>query len=214
MTSSDQKPRRLVLATANPGKVRELQHALKGLDIQLIGLDQLRGYESPAETGDTFADNALIKARAAAMASGLPALADDSGLEVDALDGGPGVYSARYGGPGLSDADRCLYLLRQLERIENREQRTARFKAVLALVIPGREPVFFTGTVEGWIGPEPKGSYGFGYDPIFYLRDPESGAFLERSMAELPPEEKAKISHRSKAVAAFIKAIESGRLTW
>lgn len=199
----------LLLATTNPGKVKELEQELACLGIEILTVASIPGYQGPEETGSTFAENAIIKAEAACRASGYPALADDSGLEVDALDGAPGVYSARFGGPTLSDPERCRLLLQRLTGVPL-EARTARFKAVLALARPGSTTLLFTGVVEGWVGFEPRGSNGFGYDPVFYLRDPETGSFLDRSMAQLTPQEKAAISHRGQAARKLRRALESG----
>lgn len=201
----------LLLATRNQGKVAEIQAALAGLGLRFKTLADLPAYVEPPEDGQTFAENAQIKAVAACKAGGLPALADDSGLEVDALDGAPGVYSARFGGPGLSDAERNARLLALLEGVPQ-ERRTARFRAVLALQLPqATSPRFWEGTIEGWIGFEPRGEGGFGYDPIFYLRD-DQGNFLEQSLAELTRAQKNAISHRGKALNQLRAAIQSGEL--
>lgn len=187
---------RLLLASGNAGKLRELRHMLDGVvevlspaDVGLAGLD-------PAETETTFHGNALLKARAFASASGLLALADDSGLQVDALGGAPGVYSARYAGPDATDADNNQKLLAALE---GHADRSARFRCALVLAAPaGDERCLHEGTCEGRILEAPRGQGGFGYDPLF-LADGQT-----RTMAELPPDEKSAISHRGRAVRAFV----------
>lgn len=184
--------RRLVLATANPGKVRELGALLAGVGLEIGTLDDHPGLVLPPETGTTYAANALGKARAAAAATGAIACGDDSGLEVDALAGAPGVASARYGGPGLTDAERVARLL---EAVAGATRRTARFRAVLALVAPWGEEVLVEGVVAGVLTDAPRGSGGFGYDPIFLL--PETG----RTLAELAPADKDRWSHRARAAA-------------
>lgn len=198
----------LLLATTSPGKRVELAAALDGLATTLLTLADLPDYRPPAETGHTYAHNALIKAKAALDAAGLPVLADDSGLEVDALQGAPGVLSARFGGTGLSDAERNRLLLERLRDVPP-ERRTARFRAVLVLWVPGGMPHLFEGTMEGWIGPAPRGEGGFGYDPIFYLLD-ANGRPLHRSVAELAPQEKNTVSHRGRALALLRQALASG----
>lgn len=192
---------RLVLATRNAGKLREITALLAPLGVRVEGLDGFPQVTEIAETGMTFRDNALLKARTVATATGLPVLADDSGLEVDALGGEPGVFSARYGGPELDDAGRCRYLL---ERLAERgvDQSPARFVCVAALVSGEREVVtegVWTGLVHG----PPRGQFGFGYDPIFYLVDRDSTA------AELSADEKNRRSHRGQAMEAMVAAIRS-----
>lgn len=176
---------------------------LADLPYQLLSLQQFPHYRPGPETGSTFRDNAVQKAEDAAAATGLATVADDSGLEVDALGGLPGIYSARYGGPHLDDEGRNRLLLEHLAHVEP-PLRTARYRVVLALTVPGHgerpgETVVVEGTVEGWIGLAPRGRGGFGYDPIFYLLD-EEGRMLDRSMAELSPAEKDAISHRGRAL--------------
>lgn len=183
---------KLLIATHNPGKVREYRELLAGLSLEITYLDAEGISLEVEETGGTFAENAIQKAAAYARASDLWTWADDSGLEVDALGGGPGVHSARYAGPGASDADRRRRLLNALAGVPwNR--RTARFRCVVALATPGGEVRTADGVCEGVIAFGPAGSNGFGYDPVFYL--PERGA----TMAQLPPEEKNRISHRGRA---------------
>lgn len=154
------------------------------------------GATLPAETGATYRDNALLKARAAARLTGLPALADDSGLEVDALGGAPGLFSARYGGPGLDDAGRCARLLAALRGVPE-GRRTARFRCVIALVDPRGGEHVVEGVAEGRIAEAPRGGGGFGYDPVFYYPP------LGRTFAELTDTEKAEVSHRGRAARAL-----------
>ena len=183
---------RLLIATNNPGKAREYRDIFHGLPLELltpadIGLDL-----AVAETGQTYADNARLKAQAYAQASGLVALADDSGLEVDALGGAPGMHSHRYGQG--SDADRYRLLLEQLHGVPEKE-RTARFRCVIAVATPEGDVHLYEGICPGVIIDEPRGKGGFGYDPVFLL--PELG----RTMAQLPPQEKNRLSHRARAGA-------------
>ncbi len=180
----------VVLATHNPGKRVEWMALLEGLNLTLLLPSDL-GFEGDiAETGDTYTENALIKARALCTATGLPALADDSGLEVDALDGAPGVRSARF--RLGSDEVRYRALLKALEGVSD-ERRTARFRCVAALVLPAGALYTTEGVCEGWIIHEPRGAQGFGYDPVFYLPS------LNRTMAEISQAQKNKISHRARA---------------
>ena len=183
---------KLLVATDNPGKVREYEALLKGLPLTLTYPAQEGIDIEVEETGSTFAENARLKAEAYAGASGLLTLADDSGLEVDALQGEPGTHSARYAGQGASDEDRYRLLLSKLEGVPW-ERRMARFRCVIAVAAPQGEVRTAEGTCEGVIAFEPKGEYGFGYDPVFYM--PEHG----QTMAELEPELKNRISHRARA---------------
>jgi len=185
---------RLLIATHNPGKIREYRHLLAGLQYELVSLDDVGITNDVAETGETYAANARLKAHAYAQQSGLLTLADDSGLEVDALGGAPAAYSARFAGPGATDADRVRHLLAQLKGVPM-AQRTARFRCVIALVWPsGREEVV-EGVCEGQITKGPRGDSGFGYDPVFLV------AGDTRTMAELTSAEKNAISHRARAAA-------------
>ncbi len=188
---------RVLVATGNPGKLKELKDGLRPLGWALYSLEAF-GLSLPEETGLTFEDNALLKAAYAAKHSGLVALADDSGLEVDALEGEPGVFSARYGGK-KTDTERNLYLLERLRGVPE-AARTARFVAVLVLAYPDGRVEVFRGETEGRILEAPRGSHGFGYDPLFYV--PEAG----KTFAEMRPEEKARYSHRGKALRALISA--------
>jgi XTP/dITP diphosphohydrolase len=197
---------KLLLATHNPGKKAEYVALLQGLELELVTLADLGITDVIAEDGETFAQNALLKARGYAKATGLLTLADDSGLEVDALGGAPGIYTARYGGEGLSDEERYRLLLRNLQGVPD-EQRTARFRCVIALAWPDGRTELAEGVCEGRIAHEPRGEHGFGYDPVFYL--PEFG----RTMAELPAEVKNRLSHRARAAAIAREILKEKALT-
>lgn len=193
---------KLLIATHNPGKVREYEALLAGLGLE-ITFPPAEGLAlTVEETGDTFEENARIKARAYAAASGLLTLADDSGLEVDTLGGAPGVRSARYAGPGASDRDRYLRLLAALSDVPA-GQRAARFRCVIALAWPNGEARTASGTCEGEIGFAPHGAHGFGYDPIFIV-----AGYGGQTMAQLDPEVKNRISHRARAAAAARPLLE------
>lgn len=185
-------PRRFLLATTNPNKVREILALLDGVDLELVGLDHYPDLEAPEETGRTFAENAALKARHYAQATGLPAIAEDSGLEIDALGGIPGVESARFGGAETSYADKFALLYRLLDERGSRES-TARFVCAVALADQGGIVYEARGTVEGRISAEPRGSHGFGYDPVFFY-PPE-----QRTLAEVTDETKRAVSHRGAA---------------
>jgi len=193
----------LLLATNNPGKVAEYRLLLAELQLTLVTPSQAGIEGKPEETGATFEGNALLKSKYYGVRSGLLTLADDSGLEVDALNGGPGVYSARYGGPAASDADRVRKLLAAMKGVPW-EQRTARFRCVVALVWPGGTQETFEGVREGYIALEPRGANGFGYDPVFYL--PELG----KTLAELAPEVKNLWSHRAIAAGKAVQRLQQG----
>ncbi len=186
---------KLLVATRNPGKVAEYRRLLADLPIQLVTLDELGVTQEVEETEPTFAGNAVLKARSYAQITGLWTWADDSGLEVDALGGRPGVLSARYAGPDATDEARWRKLLEELADAPP-EKRTARFRCVVAIALPDGRVFTREGSVEGRIAERPRGSQGFGYDPVFYL--PE----LDATMAELPPEVKNRISHRARAAQA------------
>ncbi len=188
---------RLLVATHNRGKATEYTRMMTGLAVEAITLDEAGITGEVEELGATFEENARIKALAYARQSGLLTLADDSGLEVDALGGAPGVQSARYAGLGASDADRYRLLLRKLEGVPA-DRRSARFHCVIALASPQGNVYVAHGTVEGVIADTPRGSHGFGYDPVFYM--PERGV----TMAELEPEIKNAISHRARAFQAIL----------
>lgn len=194
--------KKILLASNNRGKVREIQEILADHDIEIVPQSAFGIPEVP-ETGLTFIENALLKARHAARLSGLPAIADDSGLEVDALAGAPGVRSARYSGEDASDADNNNTLLRHLQGVPD-SQRTARFRCVMVLLRHEHDPspLIGQGIWEGVILHEPRGTGGFGYDPLFYL--PE----LDRASAELPPEEKNRLSHRGKALRDLVEQLD------
>jgi XTP/dITP diphosphohydrolase len=187
----------MLIATHNRGKVAEYRELLKPLREELIGLSDLGISDEVDETGSTFAENALLKARAYARLSGQVTLADDSGLEVDTLGGEPGIRSARYGGPDATDRDRYERLLRAMEGVAPRE-RGARFRCVVAVAWPDGRCALTRGTCEGEITLEPRGEHGFGYDPVFLVREER------QTMAELSPEVKNRISHRARAAEAMI----------
>lgn len=195
--------KRVVLASANPGKLRELGALLAPHGLELISQRSL-GIESAEETGSTFLENALLKARHAARAAQLPALADDSGIEVDALGGRPGVWSARFAHPGASDAANLALLLEELSGVPA-ERRTARYQCVVAWVESADDaaPLLGQGTWEGHIALEPRGSGGFGYDPAFIP------AGDTRTAAQLPAQEKNRVSHRAKALRALVAALST-----
>jgi len=192
---------RLVVATENAGKLREIALALNAQQIEVVGLAQIADRTPVPETGNTFEENARLKAAAWSKRTDALVLADDSGLEVDALGGEPGVHSARYGGRGFDDAERTQLVLERLEGVTDPAQRSARFRCVLALARGGTVLATFEGTVEGYIADAPSGTNGFGYDPIFF--HPPSGC----TTAQLSPEQKQRISHRGQALARFLEAL-------
>lgn len=194
---------RVVLASSNKGKLRELSALLAPLGYDVVTQNTL-GIDTPPETGDTFAANALLKARYASAVAKLPALADDSGIEVDALNGRPGIYSARYAGEGASDQDNLLKMLAELHGVPENE-RTARYQCVIAFVSSAEDPdpILAKGTWEGTVIGHPRGLGGFGYDPIFI----PSG--FDRTAAELDPGEKNSLSHRGQALRALISQLQS-----
>jgi XTP/dITP diphosphohydrolase len=190
--------KKIVLASNNPGKVREIGAMLKDCDIEVVPQSD---FDTPEieETGLTFVENAILKARNAAQHSGLPALADDSGLEVDALNGAPGIYSARYAGQGASDAENLQKLLQELANVADAE-RSARFQCLMVLLSHPADPtpLICQGTWDGHITREPRGSSGFGYDPVFFVPGYDCTA------AELPAGEKNRISHRAQALSKLL----------
>ncbi|HTD75220.1 MAG TPA: RdgB/HAM1 family non-canonical purine NTP pyrophosphatase [Steroidobacteraceae bacterium] len=192
-----QAARRLVAATANPGKLREFRTLLTGLPFELTSLAEL-SLPSPQETGSSFLENALLKARHAAALSGCAAVADDSGLEVDALGAAPGIYSARYAGADADDGANNAKLMRELAGVPP-ERRQARYRCALVFVEAAQDaaPLVAEGDWEGFILDAARGTGGFGYDPYFWLPD------LRKSAAELDPEEKNRLSHRGKAMRAL-----------
>ena len=191
---------KFVLATFNPDKRRELEAILAPSGVTLVTLADVPGASAPEETGATLEENAHIKARAALALTGMPAIAEDTGLEVDALAGRPGVETARFAGPNATYADNVAKLLQELKAVP-REQRGARFRTVCVAAYPGGIELMSDGTLEGRIAGEPRGKSGFGYDPVFEVRD--SGTTL----AELSAAEKNAISHRARAVARMAKLI-------
>ena len=196
---------RVVLATGNPGKVRELRELLAGTDIELVAQSEL-AIDSAEETGLTFLENALIKARHAAAQSGLAAIADDSGLEVDALGGRPGVHSARYAGSDAGAEANNAKLLAELAQVSG-SKRSARFRCVVVLVRAASDPapVICEGVWEGHIAVSPAGNKGFGYDPLFLVGD------LGLTAAQLAPELKNQLSHRGQALRKLVNLLGSCR---
>ncbi|MFL6587579.1 MAG: RdgB/HAM1 family non-canonical purine NTP pyrophosphatase [Luteimonas sp.] len=196
----------LVLASSNAGKLLELRAMLADLPLTVLPQHEL-GVDDVPETGTTFVENALIKARHASKVTGLPALADDSGLIVDALDGAPGLYSARYAGSPTDDAANNAKLLQALEDLPE-AQRTARFYAVIVLLrhVDDPQPLIAEGSWEGRILDAPRGHHGFGYNPVFL--DPAQGL----TAAEMPPEQKNRISHRALALQALRDRLASSGL--
>ncbi len=192
---------KLLLATNNQGKIAEFRDLLDGCGWELVTPADVGVQLEVDETGQTYLENATIKALAFASTSGLASLADDSGLEVDALDGRPGIFSARYAGADLTDGERVAALLEELEGVSE-EGRTARFRCVIAIATANGEVKSAEGTVEGRIAVEPRGENGFGYDPIFEL--PERGL----TVAELPASEKHAVSHRGVAARKARKLLE------
>lgn len=194
--------RTLLLATTNEHKLGEFRTIFRDLPFTLLSLRDVRIDMDVEETGTTFAENALLKAHAYAQAANMLALADDSGLEIDALGGAPGIYSARFAGRETSYEERFRLIFARLQDVP-REQRTARFRCAIALVEPAGYERVIEGTIEGVIADEPRGKNGFGYDPIFLV--PEFG----RTTAEMAPEEKHRISHRGRAAEAARRLLES-----
>lgn len=190
---------RAVLASHNKKKIAELQTILGDLGVEVISQSEAGVDIEVEETGTTFEENARLKARAVMEATGLPAIADDSGLSVDALNGEPGVYSARYGGPGLDDTGRWQLLLKNMEGEENR---ACRFVCVICCAFPDGGELLARGECPGVLARAPQGEGGFGYDPIFYLPQ------LDKTMAQLTPQEKNSISHRGNALREFQKEWE------
>ncbi len=197
---------RYVIATHNKDKLKELARILEPLGIEAV-TDRDLGLELPEveETGTTFVENAYLKAASASAFTGLPAIADDSGIAVDALNGGPGIYSARYGGPEATDKDRNAKLLRELEGLPA-ERRGAHYACAVCCVFPdGSEPLTAEGKLYGVIGTEERGERGFGYDPLFIVAEGIPGA--GKTVAELTEEEKDAISHRGNALRVFREAL-------
>ncbi len=191
----------IVLASSNPGKVREINQMLAGLHLAVVPQSDFKVPDAE-ETGLTFVENALLKARNTTRLTGLPAIADDSGLEVDYLNGAPGIYSARYAGKGAGDEQNLRKLLTELEGIPEAE-RSARFQCLMVYLRHEFDPtpIICQGTWEGRILFEPRGTNGFGYDPIFFVKTHNC------SSAELPPEVKNKLSHRGQALRLMVAAL-------
>jgi len=195
---------KLVLATANPGKIKEMQEILAELNIDVVTRKDLGIELDVEETGETFLENATLKAEAICKASGLPSVADDSGLVVDALGGKPGVHSSSYGGPELDNNERCAYLL---EKMRDMEHRSAKFVCTIVCAFPEGGSLTAQGECPGEIITEPRGFNGFGYDPVFQVKG------KNKTMAELPPDEKNAISHRGLALRKFAQLLrERGTL--
>jgi XTP/dITP diphosphohydrolase len=197
------KERRVILASSNAGKLAELRALLAPLGFDLTPQQEL-GIESPPETGETFLDNALLKARHAAARRGLPAIADDSGIEVDALEKAPGVRSARFAGEAAADEENLRKLLNEMRNVP-KARRGARYRCVIAFVrsAADQDPVIAEGAWEGSIAEVPRGAGGFGYDPIFVP------VGEERTAAELAPSEKNAVSHRARALHALIAQLRA-----
>jgi XTP/dITP diphosphohydrolase len=193
--------KQIVLASGNRGKVREINQLLSRSGIEVIPQSDF-GVPEAEETGLTFVENAILKARNAASHSGLPAIADDSGLEVDALRGAPGIYSARFAGAGASDEENLQELLARMRDVPD-PRRTARFQCIMVFMEHAEDPtpLICQGTWEGAILHEPRGEHGFGYDPVFHV--PEKGC----SSAELDPATKNSLSHRARAIECLVKQL-------
>lgn len=195
---------RIILASHNKGKLREIQDMLAELDVEWVSLKDIGGLPPISEDGETFYENALKKALVVAEHTQCPALADDSGLEVEALGGAPGIHSARYAGDGADDLKNMEKLLRELEGVPQ-ERRKAAFRCVLVLCHPDGRHEAFEGRWEGRISETMHGRMGFGYDPVFYLE--EKG----KTVAELPPEEKNRLSHRAQAIGKLKRRLKAMR---
>jgi len=193
---------RVVLASNNTGKVREISQLLSDQTIEVLPQNDF-GVPEAEETGMAFVENAILKARNAAHFAGLPAIADDSGIEVDALNGAPGIYSARFAGSGASDEDNLQKLLAELKDVPE-AKRSARFQCLMVYMRHENDPtpLIFQGTWEGRILFEPRGSGGFGYDPVFFVPDQNCAS------AELAPEDKNRLSHRGQALRQLVAALE------
>lgn len=192
--------KQLIIATQNKGKAKDFEALFGPLGYSVLTLRDIDDQLDIEETGTTFEENAILKAEGTAAALGIPVIADDSGLEIDALGGEPGVYSARYAGGEKSDEANIDKVLAKLDGVPS-EKRTARFRCVLAIAAPGRETMTFSGSCEGIILEERKGTNGFGYDPVFFV--PQKGV----SMAELTAEQKGAISHRGAAISELKKGM-------
>ena len=194
----------LVLATRNHGKTKEIRDLLEGFPVEIKNLDDFGTLSEVEEDGDTFDDNAFKKASFAAKALGLPAMADDSGLEVEALGGAPGVRSARYAGPNATDQNNNAKLLKEMQGKDNR---AAAFMCVISIAVPSGVALTYEGRCEGLIAQAPAGNQGFGYDPVFYYPP------LKKTFAQLTVEEKNRVSHRGKALKEMREEFDKV-LTW
>jgi len=192
--------RKFIIATKNKGKIKEIEKILAGLPLDVISMEQAGIFKDIEESGTTFEENAFIKAQELHKLTGEMVMADDSGLEVDYLNGAPGVYSARFAGEGATDEDKNKKLLNLLEGVPF-EKRKARFVCAIAVVLPDGNSFIEKGTCEGYIALAPQGSNGFGYDPLFYV--PE----YNLTMAQLDPDVKNRISHRAKALGAMVEKL-------
>ncbi|HYM81683.1 MAG TPA: RdgB/HAM1 family non-canonical purine NTP pyrophosphatase [Candidatus Limnocylindria bacterium] len=190
----------IVLATFNRDKARELKAVLDLPGVTFRALYEFSGASVPPESGTTLLENARLKAEAAARLTGLTAIGDDTGLEVDALDGAPGIFAACFAGIGATNTDNVNLLLEKLNGL-GPERRTARFRTVIVAVRPGRPEAVGEGVLEGWITAAPRGQRGFGYDPVFEITE------LGRTLAELSPAEKNQISHRAKAAHELVRKL-------
>ena len=198
--------KQIVLASSNPGKVREINQLLANLGLHAHPQSEF-GVSDAEETGLTFVENAIIKARNAAYHTGLPAIADDSGIEVDALNGAPGIYSARFAGPGASDRANLEKLLEELQDVPE-SGRSARFQCLMVYLRHARDPtpIICQGTWDGRIVPEPRGDNGFGYDPVFYVPTHDC------SSAELAADVKNSLSHRGQALQKLVAALQQASM--
>lgn len=192
----------VLIATKNPGKAKEFEAIFAARGVQVLTLLDFPDAPDVEETGTTFAENAILKAETISQKLGKAVIGDDSGLIIDALDGRPGIFSARYAGERKNDEENIDKVLSELNGVPE-EKRTARFFCALAMAVPGKETITVEGACEGRILEERRGTNGFGYDPVFYL--PE----LERSMAELSKEEKNSISHRANALKALERVLDT-----
>jgi len=190
----------IIIATKNKGKAKDFETLLEPMGYRVLTLYDVAPHMDVEETGETFEKNAILKAETIAQELQATVIADDSGLEIDALGGEPGVYSARYSGEEKNDESNIDKVLQKMVQVPETE-RTARFRCVLALATPGKETIIFEGTCEGMITDERKGENGFGYDPIFYV------PALQKTMAEMEPSEKASVSHRGNAIRELGKAM-------
>lgn len=188
-----------ILSTGNPGKLAEMKNIMNSLNLNIVlkSKTEIGIFEDVEETGETFEENALLKAQDIMGKTGKPAIADDSGLMVDALDGEPGVFSARYAGENKTDPERVEYLLERLSEVNEGTERTARFVSVIACMFPSGVKIICRGECEGLITKRARGNNGFGYDPVFFVEE------MGKTFAEMSGEEKNKVSHRGKALRLF-----------